>query len=316
MEASATAVLLAAEESLNSGATETLEKALAQSETEFDRAQRIFQSLAPEGEGARAAEGRRLFNQAASLAREVVKLFEVRKPAEGEFAKRRAELVPRVKAELEKMSKPAESALPGPAPAPPPDRRPLLAALVLAAGVCLSGAAGFLAVRGAAAPLKPLREALRAAAQGNLSVRAESTGSDELGDMSRCFNQLMDERRRLEEGLKSRAATPPAEEKPAPPPPPTQVRLPADTKHLVERFLENRRTDANLIAKALVVQDFGAAYGFSHNMKATAESLGFPAVAELAAKMELAAERGDERTASGLLKALNLYLDQVEVIYE
>jgi len=87
-------------------------------------------------------------------------------------------------------------------------------------------------------------------------------------------------------------------------------------RHLVPRFIDNRRKDFHAMTEALGRGDFQLIYKLSHNIKGVGGSFGFDALGALAADMETAALASDAEALRRRLSEYGNYLERVDVVYE
>jgi PAS domain S-box-containing protein len=95
-----------------------------------------------------------------------------------------------------------------------------------------------------------------------------------------------------------------------------EVRVDAGLAEIVPGFLENRRTDLEAIASALVRADYEHVRVLGHNMKGSGTSYGFTRITELGASLEQAAGRGASEEIRVRAAELSRYLDGLHVKYE
>ncbi|MCB1800603.1 MAG: Hpt domain-containing protein [Gammaproteobacteria bacterium] len=89
----------------------------------------------------------------------------------------------------------------------------------------------------------------------------------------------------------------------------------ADLADLVPRYLQNRRTDLNFARQLLRDGDFYLLAGLAHRIQGSASSYGFATIGDIAREVEKAAEQRDGMAIESHLRALERFLDSVEVTY-
>jgi len=94
-----------------------------------------------------------------------------------------------------------------------------------------------------------------------------------------------------------------------------RVTLDASFEPLVERFLTNRRSDAEAMRLALTTRDWAALAAIAHAVKGVGGTFGFDRLSEMAAAIERAAARTDADAAAAGLTEIGAYLERVEVAY-
>jgi CheY-like chemotaxis protein len=93
------------------------------------------------------------------------------------------------------------------------------------------------------------------------------------------------------------------------------IRVRADPKlaDLIPGFLRNRRQDVAAVLGALDRGDFATVGSLGHGMKGAGHGYGFPAITDIGAALEQAAEREDTVASRKWVDALSRYLDRVEI---
>ncbi|MEP7063887.1 MAG: PAS domain S-box protein [Betaproteobacteria bacterium] len=83
---------------------------------------------------------------------------------------------------------------------------------------------------------------------------------------------------------------------------------------LIPEFLQNRRSDVTAMLEALERGDFAIVASLGHGMKGAGGSWGFPAITDIGAALEHAAESADSEASRKWVGELSNYLDRVEII--
>ena len=94
-----------------------------------------------------------------------------------------------------------------------------------------------------------------------------------------------------------------------------RVAVSADLADLVPRYLTNRQADLVFARQLLANQDFFMLAGMAHRIHGSASSYGFSGLGDIASAIEAAAEAGDADAVSAQLKALEHFLESVEIAY-
>jgi len=92
------------------------------------------------------------------------------------------------------------------------------------------------------------------------------------------------------------------------------VRISGELRHLIPRFLENRRGEIVELRGAVARNDFEAARKIGHVLKGAGGGYGFHEITRLGAEIERLAVRGED--LAGLVDALAQYLAAVEVTFD
>jgi HPt (histidine-containing phosphotransfer) domain-containing protein len=95
-----------------------------------------------------------------------------------------------------------------------------------------------------------------------------------------------------------------------------QVRANPKIADLIPGFLLNRRQDVATMLEALDAGDFESVERLGHGMKGAGSSFGFPAITDIGAALELAADRADADMSLKWVGALSSYLDRVEIVLD
>ena len=94
------------------------------------------------------------------------------------------------------------------------------------------------------------------------------------------------------------------------------VHVETSLKHLIPRFMNNRKKEVTAMQKALASEDFETLRTISHGMKGAAGIYGFDLISEMAAVIEEAAKMNNASIIQRELPLLNSYLDQIKVVYD
>jgi HPt (histidine-containing phosphotransfer) domain-containing protein len=92
------------------------------------------------------------------------------------------------------------------------------------------------------------------------------------------------------------------------------VRVSSELRHLIPRFLENRRGELDQLRGALARNDLDEVRKIGHVLKGAGGGYGFDEITRLGAEIERLAVRGGN--LAGLVDALAEYLAGVEVTFE
>jgi len=95
---------------------------------------------------------------------------------------------------------------------------------------------------------------------------------------------------------------------------PASVRIPAELRELLPRFLASRRGEVAQLRAAAAGGDFDTARRIGHVLKGVGGGYGFDEITRLGGEIERRAARGEE--IGGLVEALGAYLDSVTVTFE
>jgi len=93
------------------------------------------------------------------------------------------------------------------------------------------------------------------------------------------------------------------------------VRVSEELRHLIPRFLANRRLDLEQFRAAAASSDFEAARRIGHNLKGAGGGYGFDEITRLGAEIERRARAADP-SVWALGAELADYLDGLDVTYE
>ena len=94
------------------------------------------------------------------------------------------------------------------------------------------------------------------------------------------------------------------------------VWLDAEIKELIPNFLKNRNKDVCAIRKALAEGDFETIRLRGHSMRGSGEGYGFKRISEIGIFLEKAGETKDGNKVKRWIKALESYLDRVEINFK
>ncbi len=94
-----------------------------------------------------------------------------------------------------------------------------------------------------------------------------------------------------------------------------RVTVSADLADLVPRYLNNRHTDLTFARQLLEGREFFVLAGMAHRIRGSASSYGFSGLGDIATEIEAAAEAGDAAAIETQLRALEHFLNEVEVAY-
>ncbi len=89
-----------------------------------------------------------------------------------------------------------------------------------------------------------------------------------------------------------------------------------DLEDLIPGFLERRREDLDKLRNAAADRDIQTLRVTGHSMKGTGGGYGFDGLSEIGARIEAAAKAGDLDAMPEHLRALEDYLQRVEVRFE
>ena len=89
-----------------------------------------------------------------------------------------------------------------------------------------------------------------------------------------------------------------------------------DLEDLIPGFLERRREDLDTLRNAAADRDIQTLRVTGHSMKGTGGGYGFDGLSEIGARIEAAAKAGDLDAMPEHLRALEDYLQRVEVRFE
>ena len=89
-----------------------------------------------------------------------------------------------------------------------------------------------------------------------------------------------------------------------------------ELKDLIPNFFQNRRDEIADIRNALAEHDLETVEKIGHNIKGVGGGYGFDYVTELGANIEKAASEGDTLLLDQIVKELEEYLENVEIIYQ
>jgi HPt (histidine-containing phosphotransfer) domain-containing protein len=92
------------------------------------------------------------------------------------------------------------------------------------------------------------------------------------------------------------------------------VRVPSELRHLIPRFLENRRDEIDQLRGAMARRDFEEARKIGHTLKGAGGGYGFHEITRLGGEIERLAVRGED--LAGLVDTLAEYLAGVEITFE
>jgi hypothetical protein len=93
------------------------------------------------------------------------------------------------------------------------------------------------------------------------------------------------------------------------------VSIDPDLEDLVPGFLENRRKDAALLARAAQTGDLKTVRLLGHRMKGDGGGYGFLEISEIGEALEQAARREDWKVIAERTNALMAFLARVDVVY-
>lgn len=88
-----------------------------------------------------------------------------------------------------------------------------------------------------------------------------------------------------------------------------------DLEPLMTGFLRNRQYDITTIKAALVQNDFETVARTAHTMKGVGAGYGFDFITEVGDQLEQAAKASQAEPIAVYLRALEKFLEQVEIIY-
>lgn len=94
------------------------------------------------------------------------------------------------------------------------------------------------------------------------------------------------------------------------------VRVDAEIKDLVPRFLENRRKDIQSMQAALERGDFETIRVLGHSMKGAGGGYGFDPISQIGRSLECFAKEADSGQIRKQMDDLSSYLDRVVIVYE
>ncbi|PKN19642.1 MAG: Hpt domain-containing protein [Deltaproteobacteria bacterium HGW-Deltaproteobacteria-6] len=89
-----------------------------------------------------------------------------------------------------------------------------------------------------------------------------------------------------------------------------------DLRDLIPGYLENRRKDMTEIISALDQGEFEVIRSLAHKIKGSGGGYGFDGITEIGRACEDAAKRLDAQEVREQVERLQVYLDNVEVIFE
>ena len=94
-----------------------------------------------------------------------------------------------------------------------------------------------------------------------------------------------------------------------------RVTVSADLADLVPRYLNNRHSDLTFARQLLRKGEYFLLAGMAHRIRGSASSYGFSGLGDIATAIEVAAEVGDAAAIESQLRALEHFLEAVEVAY-
>ena len=106
--------------------------------------------------------------------------------------------------------------------------------------------------------------------------------------------------------------TPPSNGKKAPR---VTVSIDPDLEEIVPAFLENRRKDIAILARAAKSGDVQTVHLLGHRMKGDGGGYGFQEISQIGEALERAATREDWKVIAEKTEALTAFLAQVDVVY-
>lgn len=94
-----------------------------------------------------------------------------------------------------------------------------------------------------------------------------------------------------------------------------QVTVSADLADLIPRYLSNRHADLEFARQLLENEDYFMLAGMAHRIRGSASSYGFSGLGDIASAIESAAEQRDAATVDTELRALEHFLQSVQIAY-
>ena len=96
---------------------------------------------------------------------------------------------------------------------------------------------------------------------------------------------------------------------------PIIVHVDPDLEAIIPRFLANQQKAVAAMQQAWAAQDYDTLRALGHKMKGAAGGYGFDVLTEFGRTIEDAAKASNALPIQQALKALDAYLDRVEVVY-
>lgn len=93
------------------------------------------------------------------------------------------------------------------------------------------------------------------------------------------------------------------------------VTVSADLADLIPRYLSNRHADLEFARQLLADDDFFMLAGMAHRIRGSASSYGFNGLGDIAGAIEMAAEKRDAAAVDAELRALEAFLQSVQIAY-
>jgi|SRR6056297_2499425 len=95
-----------------------------------------------------------------------------------------------------------------------------------------------------------------------------------------------------------------------------RIEIDKDLKPIIPQFLENRKKDIKEIESYLKEDNFKQIKIIGHSMKGSGGGYGFEEITKIGEKIEKAAKDENEEEITRQVEYLNIYLEEVEVVYK
>ena len=94
------------------------------------------------------------------------------------------------------------------------------------------------------------------------------------------------------------------------------IKIDPDLEELIPGFLENRVKDVASLQEALTDENYQTMQSIGHSLKGVGGGYGFDGMSELGAGIEAAAKQQDISDLSELIKKLDQYMQNIEIVFE
>lgn len=93
------------------------------------------------------------------------------------------------------------------------------------------------------------------------------------------------------------------------------VIIESDLAPIVPGFIENRKSDLEILKKAIDRKDFPAIASVAHKIKGSSGGYGFHALSQIGATLEKISKEHEEEQTRALINSIDIYLQTVKIIY-